>query len=88
MFNKNINKPKETMFTRNAMIKGIAKATAKDKAKKETMTIDKKTENIMDIISQYLDDDTLKEFWKNKNSLLLTDRGLNLYNEIKKEIKK
>jgi len=52
------------------------------------MTIDKKTENIMDIISQYLDDDTLKEFWKNKNSLLLTDRGLNLYNEIKKEIKK
>ena len=33
MFNK--NQPiKETMFTRNAMIKGIAKATAKDKAKK------------------------------------------------------
>ena len=31
---KNINQPKETMFTRNAMIKGIAKATAKDKAKK------------------------------------------------------
>ena len=55
---------------------------------KETMTIDKKTENIMDIISQYLDDDTLKQFWKNKNSLLLTDEGLNLYNEIKKEIKK
>ena len=52
------------------------------------MTIDKKTENIMDIISQYLDNDTLKEFQKNKNSLLLTDRGLNLYNEIKKEIKK
>jgi len=52
------------------------------------MTIDKKTENIMDIISQYLDDDTLKQFWKNKNSLLLTDEGLNLYNEIKKEIKK
>jgi len=55
---------------------------------KETMTIDKKTENIMDIISQYLDDYTLQEFWKNKNSLLLTDKGLNLYNEIKKEIKK
>ena len=55
---------------------------------KETMTIDKKTENIMDIISQYLDDYTLEEFWKNKNSLLLTDKGLNLYNEIKKEIKK
>tara|TARA_R100000544_G_scaffold35077_1_gene22219 strand:- start:106 stop:288 length:183 start_codon:yes stop_codon:yes gene_type:complete len=54
---------------------------------KETMTIDKKTKNIMDIISQYLDDYTLKEFWKNKNSLLLTDKGLNLYNEIKKEIK-
>ena len=39
---KNINQPKETMFTRDAMIKGIAKATAKDKAKKnqpkETMT--------------------------------------------------
>ena len=31
---KNINQPKETMFTRDAMIKGIAKATAKDKAKK------------------------------------------------------
>ena len=55
---------------------------------KETMTIDKKTKNIMDIISQYLDDYTLEEFWKNKNSLLLTDKGLNLYNEIKKEIKK
>tara|TARA_R100000541_G_scaffold57328_1_gene67366 strand:- start:109 stop:291 length:183 start_codon:yes stop_codon:yes gene_type:complete len=54
---------------------------------KETMTIDKKTKNIMDIISQYLDDYTLEEFWKNKNSLLLTDKGLNLYNEIKKEIK-
>jgi hypothetical protein len=52
------------------------------------MTIDKKTKNIMDIISQYLDDYTLEEFWKNENSLLLTDKGLNLYNEIKKEIKK
>lgn len=52
------------------------------------MTIDKKTENIMNIISQYLDDYTLEKFWKNKNSLLLTDKGLNLYNEIKKEIKK
>ena len=31
---KNTNQLKETMFTRNAMIKGIAKATAKDKAKK------------------------------------------------------
>ena len=34
------NQPKETMFTRNAMIKGISKATDKDKLKKEKRTVE------------------------------------------------
>ncbi len=54
-YNKNNQQKKETMFTRDAMIKGIAKATAKDKAKKETM-------NKVNIIASIVEGETLCDF--------------------------
>jgi len=63
-------KPKETMFTRNAMIKGIAKATAKDKAKtnqpKETMTNQQLKNKV--ILSMKKDND-LKKYVKDMQEL-------------------
>jgi len=56
------------MFTINAMIKGIAKATAKDKAKKQTMTnqINEKREISFNLailkIKQHGNLDELKDF--------------------------
>ena len=50
------------MFTRNAMIKGIAKATAKDKAKKPQITILFGTDK--DVKKTYVfEDETQKAFF-------------------------
>ena len=78
MFNK--NQPKENMFTRDAMIKGIAKATAKDKAKKtkakketmETITL----KRAIQIINQHGNLDEIYYFFKelgNKKEYKLKD---------------
>ena len=58
-YNKNNQQKKETMFTRDAMIKGIAKATAKDKAKKNQQ---KKTMNKVNIIASIVEGETLCDF--------------------------